>query len=151
MQTKLRNLKNGSVMQKTFHTREEVEEAEIERKNAVFIYSHRGVCVFAEEKDSKKRFEIPENIISEKTAYLKQNTPVTMMIFNEEIISVSLPIKMEFKVKESPPGIKGDRSQGGTKTVILETGASVDVPLFVKEGDSVEINTETGEYVRRVS
>ncbi len=151
MQTRLRNLKDKTVMQKTFHAREEVEEADIERKNAVFIYAHKGTSVFSEEKDSKKRFEIPENMISEKIAYLKENTPVTVILFNGNIISISLPVKINLTVKESPPGIRGDRAQGGTKTVILETGLSIETPLFIKEGDIIEVNTDTGEYVRRIN
>ncbi len=150
MQTRIRNLRNGAVTQKTFHTRDEVEEAEIEKRKAVFVYSHRGKYVFSEEGNPKNRFEIEENRIAEKTAYLKENTPVTVLFFEEEVISISLPVKMTFRVKEAPPGIRGDRSQGGTKTVILETGAPIEAPLFVKEDDVIEINTETGEYARRL-
>ena len=73
------------------------------------------------------------------------------ILFNEKIINVKSPIKVALKVKESPPGIKGDRAQGGTKEAILETGAAIQVPLFIEEGDVIEINTELGEYVKRAS
>ena len=148
MQTRLRNLKNGTLLQKTFHAKDEVEEASIEKEDAFFVYANRGKCIFA--KENKERLQIDEKSISEKIPYLKENTPVTILFFNEDPISVSIPIKVNLKVKESPPGIRGDRSQGGTKTVTVETGALIEVPLFVKEGDVIEINTETGEYVRRV-
>ena len=72
------------------------------------------------------------------------------MIFNEKIINVSAPIKVQLKVKEAPPGIKGDRAQGGTKEAVLESGSTIQVPLFIEEGDIIEINTELGEYVKRV-
>ena len=73
-----------------------------------------------------------------------------MLLFNKEIINVVLPIKIQLKVKEAPPGIRGDRAQGGNKIVTLETGAKINVPLFIEEGDTVEINTQTEEYVRRM-
>ncbi len=150
MQTRIKNLKNGSVIPKTFHTKEKAEEAEIEKEDAVFVYSHRNQYVFAKKDNPKKRFTLEEDIISNKKGYLKQNTAVTMLIFNDQIISISVPVKVSLIVKESPPGIKGDRSQGGTKTVTLETGLQIEVPLFIKEKDTIEINTETGEYVRRI-
>jgi elongation factor P len=72
------------------------------------------------------------------------------IVFNEKIINIKAPIKVELKVKEAPPGIKGDRAQGGTKAVILESGAEIQVPLFIEEGDIIEVNTDLGEYVKRV-
>jgi elongation factor P len=81
---------------------------------------------------------------------LKPGIPIDAFQFNGKIINISLPIKMEFKVVEAPPGIKGDTAQGGTKVVTIETGAKVAVPLFINEGDIIRINTETGEYVERV-
>ncbi len=72
------------------------------------------------------------------------------LVFKDEIINISLPIKITLKVVEAPPSVKGERAQSGTKTVTLETGAKINVPLFVKTGDIIEINTETGEYARRV-
>ncbi len=148
MQTRLRNLKDGTALQKTFHAKDDVEEADIEKEDAFFIYSNRGKCVFA--KKDNQRLQMEKSNIEEKLPYLKENTPVTIIYFNENPISVSIPVKVSLKVKESPPGVKGDRSQGGTKTVTLETGATMEVPLFVKEEDVIEVNTETGEYVRRV-
>ena len=85
-----------------------------------------------------------------QTKFLKANQIVEALIFNEKVINISIPIKTQLKVTEAPPGIKGDRAQGGTKIATLETGVQVAVPLFVATGDTIEINTETGEYVRRV-
>ncbi len=151
VQTKIRNMRTGGVLQKTFHPGESVKEAELEKTKAVFAYSNRGKYVFHEENNPSSRFELTEEKVGEKKIYLKEKTPVTAVIFQKEVISIELPVKMILKVEEAPPGVKGNRAEGGEKTVELETGAKINVPLFVKEGDYVELNTESGEYVRRVS
>jgi len=81
--------------------------------------------------------------------FLKPNTEVTTVVFNEEVIKVSLPIKMDFEVTEAPPAIKGNTAQGGTKLITIEGGAKVNAPLFINSGDVIRINTETGQYVER--
>ncbi len=150
VQTRLKNLRTGNVLQKTFHPGETAEEAELEKMSAVFIYSHRDKYVFHKENEPSSRFELTEEQVQEKAEYLKEKTTITALLLNEKIIDISLPIKMNFQVKESPPGVKGNRAEGGTKTVVIETGKRINVPLFINEGDTVEINTETGEYIRRV-
>ncbi len=149
-QTRMRNLQNGNILQKTFHAGEEVEEAEIERFQARFIYANKGKFIFSHVDDPSKRFELTEQQIGQVSRFLKENEVVEGLVFKDEVINVSLPIKIQLKVTEAPPGVKGDRAQGGTKTVTLETRASINVPLFVDAGDIVEVNTETGEYVRRM-
>ncbi len=150
LQTKLRNLITGNIIQKTFHPSDSVEEAEITKIKAKFIYSHRGKFVFAEENNPKNRFELSEEQIGSGAKFLKPNQIVEGIIFNDKIINISLPIKIQLKVTQSPPGIKGDRAQSGNKIVTLETGAEIAVPLFIEEGDIIEINTEEEEYVRRI-
>ncbi|MDP4007525.1 MAG: elongation factor P, partial [bacterium] len=115
-----------------------------------FIYENRGKYMFAEDANPSKRFELSREQIGSQIGFLIPNTLVEGVRFAGEIVTIALPIKMNLKVKEAPPGVKGDRAQGGTKTATLETGAVVQVPLFVNEGDLIEVNTETGEYVRRV-
>ncbi len=150
VQVQLKNLRTGNSVQKTFHAGEEVEEAEIEKEKAVFIYSNRGKSVFHKEGDRSSRFELTDEQIGEKSEYLTEGTSVEVVLFDDKIIGVDLPIKMNFTVKESPPGLKGDRVEGGTKTVTIETGKKINTPIFIKEGDVIEVNTETGEYARRV-
>ncbi|MFA4998852.1 MAG: elongation factor P [Candidatus Paceibacterota bacterium] len=150
IQTKLKNLINGNVLEKTVHQGETFEEADIIKLKAKFLYSHRDKFIFCEEKDPSKRFELSQEQIGDTAMYLKPNTLLEALIFQDKVINVLTPIKAQLKVKEAPPGIRGDRAQGGTKTVILETGAQINVPLFIETDDVVEINTETGEYVRRV-
>ena len=150
VQTKLRNLITGNVAEKNVQQGEVFEEAEIVKLKAKFLYSHRGRYFFCEEENPVKRFDLSSEQIGYKAKFLKQNLPIEALIFDEKIISVLLPIKLQLKVTEAPPGVQGDRAQGGTKSVTLETGATADVPLFVEEGDIIEINTDTGEYTRRV-
>jgi elongation factor P len=148
--TKIRNLINGKVLEKTFHQDDTFEEAELEKIEVKFIYSHRGKFVFSEARNPKKRFELTEAQIGSGAKFLKPNQNLIGIKFQGKIINILIPIKVQLKVQEAPPGIRGDRAQGGTKKVILETGAQIDVPLFIETGDVIEVNTETGEYVRRV-
>jgi len=93
---------------------------------------------------------LPKELIGKVADFMKQNQVVEGVVYKGNVLSISLPIKVFLKVTEAPPGTKGDRAQSGTKTIKLETGAEIQVPLFVEEGDLLEVNTETGEYVRRV-
>ncbi|MFH1780738.1 MAG: elongation factor P [Candidatus Nealsonbacteria bacterium] len=150
MQTKLKSLLTGNALERNFHQGENFEEAELSKLQSKFLYTHRGLYIFCEEKNSSKRFELNEELLGTRAKFLKPDELVDAIIFNEKVISVSLPIKLSLKVTEAPPGVKGDSAQGGTKIVTLETGAQVSVPLFVEEGDIIEVNTETGEYTRRI-
>ncbi len=149
-QTKLRHLITGKVTERSFHQSESVHEADITMRKVKFLYNHRGEFMFCEEKDPSKRFPLPEELLGNGAKFLKPNILVDAVEFDEKIIGINLPIKMELKVTEAPPGIKGDTAQGGTKQVVLETGVTINAPLFINEGDVIRINTETGEYVERV-
>ncbi len=150
VQAKIKNLITGNVLSRTFHTGEEFEEAEISKIKIKFLYTHRGKYYFCEKDNPGKRIELNEEQIRDLVKFLKPNQVVEGLVFEGKIINISLPIKINLKVVEAPPGVKGDRAQGGTKTVTLETGAKINAPLFIKEGDIIEVNTETGEYVRRI-
>ena len=150
LQTKMKNLITGEILSRTFHPSDNFEEAEISKITCKFLYSHRDSYVFSEIDNSSKRFNIEESKIKDSLSFLKPNTEVEGIVFNNEVVNISLPIKINLKIKSAPPGIKGDRAQGGTKMVTLETGSEIAVPLFIEEGDIIEVNTESGEYVRRV-
>ncbi len=150
LQTKLKNLITGEVISKTFHPSDNLEKTEITKITAKFIYVHRNKFIFSKEDNPSERFELNKEQIGSAVRFLKPNQVIKGIIFENKIINISLPIKIQLKVKEAPPGIKGDRAQGGNKTVVLETGTEINVPLFIKEGDIIEINTEKGEYVRRI-
>ena len=149
-QAKLKNLRTGNVISRTFHPSDNFEEAEVSKKEVKFIYSHKDKYVFSEKDDSAKRFELSPEKIGEKRNFLKENEILEALVFKGEVINIFLPIKIQLKVVQAPPGIKAGRAEAGTKQVTLETGASLNVPLFIKQGDIIEVNTETGEYVRRV-
>ena len=150
IQSKIKNLINGSVQEKNFQQGDIFQEAELKKKNIKFLYSNKGQYFFCEEKDPSNRFSFAEEQIGKQAKFFKPNSLVEGIVFNEKIINISAPIKVQLKIKESPPGVKGDRAQGGTKSAILESGAEIQVPLFLEEGDVIEINTETGQYVKRV-
>ncbi|MFA4990866.1 MAG: elongation factor P [Candidatus Paceibacterota bacterium] len=150
LQTRLKNLINGKVIDRNIQHSEEFEEASLERLTVEFLYQHRGEYWFCDAKDRSKRFQLDESVLGDNKNFLKPGVPIDAFKFNDKIINISLPIKMEFKVVEAPPGIKGDTAQGGTKVAIIETGAKVSVPLFINEGDIIRVNTESGEYVERV-
>lgn len=150
VQTKIRNLITGKVLDRNFQPSDQFEEAEIEKKSAIFIYNSRGEYWFHQEGDPSRRFLLSAEILGDSAQFLKPKTKVTTVVFKDRTIKVSLPIKMDFEVIEAPPAIKGNTAQGGTKVVTLEGGAKVSAPLFVNAGDILRINTETGQYVERV-
>lgn len=148
--TKLRNLITGRITEVSFHVSDKVEEADIDKKEVKYLYNNRREWWFSEVNDSSKRFTLPEEMIGERGRFLKPNTVVDTMIFQDKIIGIKFPIKMELKVTEAQDATKGNTAQGATKSVKLETGAEIQVPMFIKEGDIVRVNTETGDYVDRV-
>jgi len=123
---------------------------QLSKFKAKFLYSHQDKFFFCEEANPSHRFDLAESQIGLGSRFLKPGQILEGIIFNKKVINISLPIKVQLKVIEAPPGVKGERAQAGTKIVTLETGAIVNVPLFIEAGDIIEINTQTGEYVRRV-
>jgi elongation factor P len=150
VQTRIRNLITGKLLDRNFQASDSFEEAEVDRGNAIFIYASRGEYWFHEEGNPKSRFSLTEEFVGDRGKFLKPNTKVTTFTFKEKVIKIDIPVKMDFKVIEAPPSIKGNTAQGGTKSVVIEGGATVNAPLFINEGDTIKINTETGDYVERV-
>ena len=154
-QTKLRSLLSGRVISVSFHASDKASEADIDTKEIKFVYENRGEYVFSEINDPSKRFSLPLTLIESQAKFLKSNLIVEALLFTPEdedepkIIGIKLPIKIEYKVKEAPPAVRGNTAQGAMKQVVLETGMSVVTPLFINEGDSVIVNTVSGEYVER--
>jgi elongation factor P len=148
--TKIKNLITGKVTEQSFHVSEKVEEAEIDSKDAKFLYSNRGEFWFCDPKDPSDRFKIEENTIGPQAKFLKKDFVIQVLSFGERMIGVKIPIKIDLKVTEAQPAVRGNTAQGGTKTVKLETGAEINVPMFIKEGETIRVNTETGEYAERV-
>src|SRR3989338_6642574 len=139
---KLRSLVTGRIIEHSFHASDKVSEAEIDKK--------KGKYWFEEENEASKRFKLSEEIIGPAAKFLKPNILIDAMLFKDVIIGLKLPIKMELKVTEAHETTRGNTAQGATKSVVLETGAEIQVPMFIKEGDVVRVNTETGEYADRI-
>ncbi|HZZ99104.1 MAG TPA: elongation factor P [Candidatus Paceibacterota bacterium] len=151
VQTRMRNLINGKVLERNFAQSDVFEEADVERKRVKFLYGHRDQYWFSEENDASKRFELSIDVLGDSTKFLKANTVLDALTFEGKVITVELPVKMEFKVVEAPPAIRGDTAQGGVKQAKIETGAYVNVPLFIEQDDVIVINTQTGDYVERAN
>lgn len=164
-QVKLRSLISGKVFPATYHVSESAYEADVDKKEVKFLYHNRGEYWFCNPEDPKSRFKLDEILLGNGVKFLKENSNVTALVWDSgddepadakamagkgKIIKISLPIKMEFKVKEAPPAVRGDTSKSGNKVITLENGATLNAPMFIKDGDIVSINTETGEYVERV-
>ncbi|MBU1178733.1 elongation factor P [Patescibacteria group bacterium] len=159
VQTKIKNLITGQVLERGFYPRDTIEEAETETKEIKYLYSDRGEFWFCQPNNPKERFSLDAGLLGDVAKFLKQNSIIKAQVFftpsgvegNEKIIGVEAPIKVELKVKSAPPAVRGNTAQGVTKQVELETGCQLSVPIFINEGDVVRINTEKGEYVERVS
>lgn len=151
MQTKIKNLLTGAVQEKNFQQGDVFNEADLEKINIKFLYANKGQYFFCKENNPADRFSFTEGQVGKTAKFLKPNSIVTGIVFNEKIINIIAPIKVQLKVKEAAPGVKGDRAQGGTKEAILESGAVIQVPLFIEQGDIIEINTELGQYVKRAN
>ncbi len=150
-QTKLRHLIRGNVIEHSFQQSDKLNEAEIEKKPATFVFhdERKGDWVFHEGSNKSSRFNLTDEMVGDGGRFLKPNTEVETLAFNGNIFAVKLPIKVALKVIEAPPDVRGNTAQGGSKIVKLETGANINVPMFIKEGDVLMINTESGEYTER--
>ncbi|KKR60820.1 hypothetical protein A2643_03435 [Candidatus Nomurabacteria bacterium RIFCSPHIGHO2_01_FULL_39_220] len=154
-QVKLKTLISGKTINATFHVSESADEADINKKEITFLYTNKGEYWFCDPEDKSKRFKLDEALIGVAAKFLKQNSTVIALVWTDEddeekIIKVTLPIKMNFIVKEAPPAVRGDTSKGGIKVITLENGATLNAPMFIAEGDVISVNTETGEYVERI-
>jgi elongation factor P len=153
-QVKLKSLISGKTFAATFHVSDSADEADLDKKEVKFLYHNKGEYWFADPEDPKNRFQLDANLLGNMTKFLKENENVTALVWDndgeEQTIGITLPIKMEFKVKEAPPAVRGDTSKGGIKVITLENGTTLNAPMFISVDDVVRVNTETGEYVERV-
>lgn len=150
LKIKCRNLINGNILERTYQGAEKAEEAETETKKANFMYKDKDEAYFMD-NTSFEQFNLPVEDIGESAMFLRDGIDVDVLYFEGKPVSVSLPIKMDFKVVSAPPSVKGNSAGNVNKLVEIETGAEISVPLFIDEGDLIRINTETGEYVERVN
>lgn len=150
LRTKVKSLLSGNVYNKTFQSNEKFEEADIAKEKAQYLYRDGDSFYFMNERNYEQ-FSLDAKKIGEKANFLVESTVVEILNFNDNPVSISLPIKMTFNVTSAPPGIKGDTAQGGTKAVTIETGLQIITPLFINEGDKIAVDTRTGEYLEKVN
>ena len=149
LRTKLRNLRTGSVISKTFQGNEMLPEADLSFSKAQYLYNEGEGYYFMDEK-TYDQFSLSKKQLGESVNFLKESTTVNILIFNDDPINLDLPVKIDLKVVEAPPAFRGNTADGGSKRVKLETGYYLAVPFFIKSGDIVRVNTREGIYVERV-
>jgi elongation factor P len=148
LRTKLKNLITGAVLEKTFQGADQVEEADITKSKAQYLYKEGDNFAFMD-NESYEQFTLPKEVLGFATDYLIEGTEIAVLNFNSTPVNIELPVKVTLTVIEAPPGIKGNTVSTGGKMITLETGLRISAPLFVSEGDAIIVNTEKGEYVGR--
>ncbi|HIT06984.1 MAG TPA: elongation factor P [Candidatus Scybalocola faecipullorum] len=149
VRTKLRNIKNGGVVEKTFRPTEKCPQAHIDRADMQYLYSDGDLYYFMD-VETYDQIALNEEAIGDALKFVKENEMVKMLSHNGEVFSVEPPLFVELEITDTEPGFKGDTATGATKPATVETGAQVNVPLFVNTGDKIKIDTRTGEYLSRV-
>mgnify|MGYP001567362157 CR=1 FL=1 len=150
VRVKLKNLRNGYIQERTFRGDEKIEEAYIEERKLQYLYATGGIYHFMDQ-DNFEEIALAKDILGDKTNFLKDNLEVTAYFYKNEPINTSLPNFIDFIVIHTEPGVKGDTAKSGTKPAKIETGATVQVPLFIDVGDKIKVDTRTGEYVERAN
>ncbi len=146
---KLKNLKTGSTVEKTFTQADKIEEAELEERQIKYLYNKRDEYWFSDPNNPKDRFMLNDEVLGDKILFVKPGDIVDALFYEGDILTIRLPIKVTLEVTEAPPNIKGNTAQGGTKQCVLETGLKVNTPLFIEVGDKIVVNTESREYIER--
>jgi len=149
VRTKLKNIKNGGVVEKTFRPTEKCPQARIERKDMQYLYNDGDVYYFMD-VETYDQIPLGQENVGDALKFVKENEMVKICSHNGEVFALEPPLFVELEVTDTEPGIKGDTATGATKPATVETGANVMVPLFVNQGDKIKIDTRTGEYLSRV-
>ena len=146
--TKLRNMRTGSIAERTFRTEEKVEQARLEERRAQFMYRSDDEYHFMD-TETYEQFFLPEAQLRDARDYLKEEMVVTIVSHRESPLNVEIPTFVELLVAETDPGVRGDTASGGSKPATLETGAVIQVPLFINVGDRLRVDTRTRTYIER--
>lgn len=149
VRARLRNMKNSNVQEKTFRGDEKIEQAFVDERKLQYQY-HSGTMYYFMDQENFEEIAIAEDAIGDNRGFLKDNLDVSGYFYKNDTLTINLPNFIEFTVTHTEPGIKGDTAKSGTKPAEIETGATVQVPLFVDEGDRIKVDTRTGTYVERV-
>jgi len=149
VRTRLKNLKTGVVLERTFKAGDKIDIVHLEEKSFQYIY-REGDTFYFMDMETYDQLPLSIEVVGEARNYLTENMEVNIIYADGEPVGVKLPNFVELKVVETPPGVRGDTATGGSKPAKLETGLTITVPLFIKEGDIIKVDTRTGEYIERV-
>ena len=149
VRTKLRHMKQGSMIERTFRSGEKLEEAFVEERKLQFLYSGGGSYHFMDNQ-TYDQIALDEEQVGSSAEFLKENIVVILQEYKGQMLSFTLPMFVELKVVEAEPGLRGDTAKGSSKNVTVETGATIQAPLFIQEGDTIKIDTRTRTYIGRV-
>jgi elongation factor P len=149
VRSRIKNLMTGNTIDKTWRAGEKMEQAIVERRNVEYLYRDGDDLVFMDMTDFEN-ITLPVAQVGDSVNFLKDNTPVQLTTWKNQLLGVELPNTMEYKIVQTDPGVRGDTAQGGSKPATIETGATVTVPLFVNEGEVIRVDTRTGNYIERV-
>ena len=149
VRTKLKNVRTGAVLERTYRADEKLEQAIIDKREMQYLYAEGTEYVFMD-NSTYDQLQVAGDALGDATRYLKEGDSAVLQIYEGEIVGVDLPAAVELTVTETEPGVQGDRVSGARKPATLETGHVVQVPLFVNAGDRVKVDTRTGEYLTRV-
>jgi len=150
VRSKLKNLETGATIERTFRAGEKVPRAHLDKRKMQYLYTDGDSYYFMDE-ETFEQMALSTEQLGDAIKYLKENMVIDVLLHKNRTIGVDLPNFVELKVVETEPGVKGDTATGGTKGATLETGAKVQVPLFIEAGDIIRVDTRTGEYMERVS
>lgn len=149
VRSKLKNLRTGSIAEKTFRAGEKVAKAHLEKKEVEFLY-REGDDLVVMDTENFEQLTLTKEQVGDKGKYIKENDRFTVVFYQGQLFGVEIPYSVELKVAETEPGVKGDTASGGSKPATMETGVVVQVPFFINEGDVIKIDTRSGEYLERV-
>ncbi len=148
VRTKFKNVMSGRVLEKTFRSGEKLEDVRLEERTWQYLYNDGDLYHFMD-PDSFEQIAVSADTVGDNKFWLKENNNVNLLFHDGKVLKLSLPITVTLEITQCDPGVQGDRATGGTKPATLETGATVQVPLFVNEGESIKVDTRTGEYIER--
>ncbi len=150
VRTKLRNLRNAAVLEKTFRGDDKIEDAFIDEQKLQYLYRADEMYVFMDQ-ESFEQIHVTEDILNKTAKFLKDNLEIIAYSYKGEIINMKLPIFIDFTIVHTEPGVRGDTAKAAYKPATIESGAIIQVPLFINEGDVIKVDTRTGEYSERVN
>ena len=147
---RMKNLRTGNVIERTFHQSDVLEDADLEKQTVKYLYTNRGESWFCALDNPKDRFSLGTDVVGNLPKFVRENSEVEAQLFEEEIMSIMIPVKVQLKVEDAPEAVKGNTSSGATKEATVETGLVLQVPQFINPGDIIAINTDSSQYTERV-